>query len=180
MIEGLTIIENYISDAEEVLLIDQINQQEWNNSLVRRTQHYGYEYNYTSKAVGDPIQSIPNWNNFLIDRMLKDEYITKKVEQLIINEYKAGQGISKHIDSKIFGNTIISLSLGSSCNMIFRKGSEVIEIHIKPKTLLIMKDIARWKWTHEIPQRKTDDKIARTTRISLTFRYLYDSDPTAK
>lgn len=177
MIEGLTIIEDYITDEEETQLIENINQQNWSNILKRRVQHYGYAYNYLSKNVGDPIDQIPNWTNFLMDRMLNDKIINSPFEQLIINEYTPGQGIGKHMDAKIFGNTIISLSLGSSCNMIFRKGDRSIEITLKPKMLLIMKDDARWKWTHEIPSRKSDGKVARKTRISLTFRYLQDSDP---
>ena len=178
-IEGLTLIENFITKEEEEQLLTYIKQNEWSNALKRRVQHYGYEYNYENRDVGNPIEAIPNWTEFLMTRMIEKKIITKPFEQLIINEYTPGQGISKHTDAKIFGNTIVSLSLGSPCNMIFRRSTidANIEINLQPTTLLIMKNDARWKWTHEIPSRKSDNNINRTTRISMTFRYLYDSDP---
>lgn len=48
-IDGLTLIEDFLSKAEEAELLRQIDASEWNTSLKRRTQHYGYEYNYTTK-----------------------------------------------------------------------------------------------------------------------------------
>ena len=97
------------------------------------------------------------------------------MEQLIVNEYEPGQGIGRHVDSHDFGNTIVSLSLGSQCHMIFRDRAGdrgVLEIPLKARSLLIMKDEARLKWTHEIPSRKSDKGVPRRTRVSLTFRYL--------
>ena len=41
--------------------------------------------------------------------------------QLIVNEYTPGQGISAHTDAKIFGDNIITLSLGSHCGFVFTK-----------------------------------------------------------
>ena len=41
---GLTLIENYISDDDEQKLIKKINNQTWDKSLNRLTQHYGYKY----------------------------------------------------------------------------------------------------------------------------------------
>ncbi len=48
-IEGLKFAEEFITPAEEVLLLENINKQPWNASLKRRTQHYGFEYDYQSK-----------------------------------------------------------------------------------------------------------------------------------
>ncbi len=43
-------------------------------------------------------------------------------DQLIVNEYQPGQGISPHIDNKtLFSDIIVSLSLGSNAVMIFEK-----------------------------------------------------------
>lgn len=172
--ESIIYIEDYINSQEEQDLIHEIDSRLWNNTnnipLKRRVQHYGYEYNYKSK---DLIKSgpIPSWT---IVKKIDQEYF--KPEQLIINEYNPGQGIAKHIDSNVFDEPIISLSLGSSCVIIFRKGDKKKEILLKPRSLLIMKGELRWEWTHEIPARKKDNingmTIIRERRISLTFRKL--------
>lgn len=45
---------------------------------------------------------------------------------------------------------------------------------LEPRSVMVLKDVARYKWTHEIPARKSDvidgGKVERSRRISLTFR----------
>ena len=46
---------------------------------------------------------------------------------------------------------------------------------LDPRSIIVLKDEARYKWMHSIPPRKSDispfgDKIKRGTRVSLTFR----------
>ncbi|RZL05487.1 MAG: DUF11 domain-containing protein, partial [Pedobacter sp.] len=98
-------------------------------------------------------------------------------DQVIINEYTPGQGISPHIDCEpCFGNTIISLSLGSACIMEFthRKHGQKVEILLRPRSLVVLSGESRSLWTHGIPVRKQDVfggcKFIRSTRVSLTFR----------
>ena len=57
-IPGLTIIEDFISEEEEKNLLKYINKQAWLNSLSRRVQHYGYEYDYKSPQL-KPALPIP-------------------------------------------------------------------------------------------------------------------------
>lgn len=112
--------------------------------------------------------------------MLENGLISERPVQLIVNEYTPGQGIAAHTDAKLFGDTIISLSLGSSCGFVFTLNDGVnndgIEYFVKPRTLMIMNGPSRSDWKHCIPSRKTDKDIAtgetvpRTVRISLTFR----------
>lgn len=40
--EGLCLVENFITPAEEAELVAIINKQEWDTRLKRRTQHYGF------------------------------------------------------------------------------------------------------------------------------------------
>ena len=44
-------------------------------------------------------------------------------DQLIVNDYAPGQGIPAHVDAPLFTDTIISISLGSSCVMEFSNES---------------------------------------------------------
>lgn len=43
------------------------------------------------------------------------------LNQIIVNEYWPGEGISPHVDKLKFADGIVSVSLGSTCAMIFRK-----------------------------------------------------------
>ena len=44
-------------------------------------------------------------------------------DQMIVNAYEAGAGISAHIDLSAFDDAIVAISLGSTCVMQFcRKG----------------------------------------------------------
>lgn len=174
--DGLTIVEEYISKKEEKELIDFIDSQEWSNALSRRTQHYGYEYNYRAQARHkNPVleKTFPIPEKFL--KYIKD--IDERFNQVIVNEYQPGQGISPHIDHvRLFGDTIASISLGSAVMFKFekKKEEEPVFVYLQPRTLIIMEGDARWRWLHSIPAKKTDEVngkiIKRERRISLTFR----------
>lgn len=169
---------NFIGEEEEQDLIFTIDRQEWCMDLNRRTQHYGYKYDYTKKKVDESmyVGLIPAWLASYCTRLTGLGF-HKKPDQVIINEYLPGQGISKHLDCvDCFGDTIASLSLGSTCAMEFehikssKKGSTVLG----PRSLLVLADAARYDWMHAIPARLEDpfgnESLKRTRRISLTFR----------
>jgi alkylated DNA repair dioxygenase AlkB len=168
-IDGLTIVENFISEDEEKKILNIINSYKWDTTLKRRTQQYGYTYDYTSYNC-TKTQPIPESFNFIIDKIVSDFGIN--IEQIIINEYLPGQGISRHTDSKIFGNEVFSLSLNSDTVMEFSSDSTTIERPLKRRSVLMMKDGARYIWKHSIPSRHFDNGIKRNTRISMTFRKL--------
>ena len=174
MINGLYYFNNFISDQEEKDLIQFIDNQEWNTSLKRRTQHYGYNYNYDSTKL-TPANTIPDTFKQIIEKfdsidILKDY----KFDQVIVNEYEPGQGISAHIDHvKNFSDIIVSLSLGSACEMVFceKKNKEnILKQILQRKSLVVLSEDARYNFTHTIPARKSDYSVKRVRRISLTFR----------
>ena len=169
--QGLTYIPNYITEQEECDITNLINEHVWNTELTRRTQHYGYTYPYDTKNILLPTTPIPEEITYLVDK-LSEEYAVQ-FDQLIVNEYEPGQGISAHIDhAKLFDDTIISISMGSSCVMKFEQvgTANIYEIVLEPKSLLVLQNDARYKWKHSIPARKKDNNIPRSKRISLTFR----------
>ena len=161
---GLTYIQNVITEEEESDLLSMINQQAWNTSIKRKTQHYGYEYGYGNKDI-EPTTPIPQWLTGIRDEVFPE------ANQIIINHYLPGQGISPHIDNKKFGDKIVSVSLGSGCYMEFGDGSQQ---YLHPRSCLTLEGDARWKTTHCIASRKRDKVdgkwIPRGERISLTFR----------
>jgi len=172
-IPGLIYISNYISSEYEEKLLKLIDIQEWNLDLKRRTQHYGYKYDYTSRSLDASyyLGEMPCWIDDLCSQLHSDSIFIEKPDQVIINEYMPGQGIASHIDcAPCFGGTICSLSLESGCVMDLSWGDIKRCINLEPRSLLILKEDARYKWKHGIAPRRSDNGVKRQRRVSLTFR----------
>lgn len=178
-VPNLIYIENYISDEEHNNLIHLIDKKKWSNELKRRVQHYGYKYNYKAKNINESmkVQNLPNWAEKLGRKLVEDGHFNLPPDQLIINEYEPGQGITAHIDCEpCFEDIIVSISLGSYAIMDFtnKLTKEKIPIVLPPKSAVILKDKSRYDWLHGIASRKTDIingfKKNRNRRISLTYR----------
>ncbi len=104
-------------------------------------------------------------------------YCRNLPDQVIANEYLPGQGISAHIDCvPCFDDTIVSISLLSACEMVFRdvRGPAACGVLLQPRSGVLLRDSGRYGWTHEIPARKSDIvngvRTDRSRRFSLTFR----------
>src|SRR5690606_13111056 len=100
------------------------------------------------------------WALDIGSRLYKDEILSFMPDQVIVNEYEPGQGIAQHIDCEpCFENTIVSLSLGSSCVMDFylKQNLKLKEsLHLEPHSLLVLKGESRYNWLHGIAGRKSD------------------------
>ena len=172
-IPRLTYIANYITVEYENELIALIDSQKWNLDLKRRTQHYGYQYDYTARSVNASyyLGEMPYWVDELCSKLVLDSIFIEKPDQVIINEYMPGQGIALHIDCvPCFTGTICSLSLASGCVMDLTNGDIKKSIPLEPNSLLVLQGEARYKWKHGIAARKSDNGVKRQRRISLTFR----------
>jgi len=106
---------------------------------------------------------------------LEEGIFTVLPDQVIVNEYFLGQGISLHIDCiPCFDDIICSLSLGSSAVIEFSKGESRISQLLEARSMLVLSSDARYAWQHGIAARKFDNyngsKIARKRRESITFR----------
>jgi alkylated DNA repair dioxygenase AlkB len=167
-IPGLWYIEDYL-DAEEVKKVEsEIAKMDFfgvsYTTKSRRVCHFGYEYQYKSPILiaCDPI---PDLFSTIISRLPKITGIQFEPEQVIINEYLPGQGISPHIDHiKLFGDCIASLTIGSEATIKFELNKLVKTVKPIPGSLYIMTHDARWKWKHSL--RNTSKK----TRYSVTYR----------
>ena len=179
--DGLTYLENYIPEDEAERLVREIDAAPWRTDLRRRVQHYGYRYDYKARQARreDYLGSLPDLFQHLAERLTSEGQFQTVPDQVIVNEYQPGQGISAHIDCQpCFGETIASLSLLSACVMRFAslRPSRHMDLLLQPNSLLVMAGEARHDWTHAIPARKTDlvegQTSQRTRRISLTFRQM--------
>jgi alkylated DNA repair dioxygenase AlkB len=183
-IPGIDYIEDFLTPEEQESLLENINDSEWSESgttgIIRRVQHYGYIYKYQGRQGSlDTAKPIPEFLKPLQERL---EAITKrKFDQVIINEYTPGQGISPHADdAKLFGDYVVSVSLGSGATMNFNpvgNPKDIQEIYLRPGSAVFLTKDGRYSWEHSIAKRKTDidpktgKKIARGTRVSATFRF---------
>ncbi len=176
---GLRYLPGYICREVHDDLLAAIDREKWSHQLRRRVQHYGYRYPYRGgrrrKLVA--LGSLPEWGERLARKLQQDGHFDEVPTQLIVNEYLPGQGISPHVDSeRHFGETIASLSLGSSCVMVFQKLRTRLEIALllEPCSLLVLQGDARHRWRHCIKGRREDrhagELHARGRRVSLTFR----------
>ena len=178
-IAGLDYKEDYINQSEHDRLMDLIDEKQWLKDLKRRVQHYGFKYDYKArKVVRDMhIGKLPKGLAEWAEKLCEDGHMPEVADQVIVNEYIPGQGISRHIDCEpCFQNTIVSLSLGSSCFMDFtnKDKTKKIPVWLEPRSIVVLKNEARYEWLHGIAARKSDKwdghKIARERRVSLTFR----------
>ncbi len=175
MIDGMRYIPNFITTEEHSVLMAKIDSESWSTELKRRVQHYGYRYDYKERAVTPSMYlgSLPDFVSPIVDRMMERELFKDRPDQLIINEYEPGQGISAHIDCEpCFGDIIASVSLGWAYEMDFLD-VETKECHsylLGVGSVLTITGAARYKWFHRIRSRKKDGDVPRQRRVSLTFR----------
>lgn len=180
-ISGILYLSEFLSAEEEADLLNHIDSQPWITDLGRRVQHYGYRYNY-KKAKLDrnvTLPPIPSWLVRMQKDLMDECSLDLPPNQLIVNEYEPGYGISDHIDATDdFGETIMMVSLGSSCVMDFTsiETNQKEAVFLENRSLLMIQGDARYKWKHGIAKRKVDiwDGIPfpRSRRVSLTFRYV--------
>jgi len=178
-ISGLTYVPDFITSAEHDFLLSQIDQKPWLTDLKRRVQHYGYKYAYKARALNNNayLGLLPDWLSSVCKKLHDDRIFLSIPDQVILNEYLPGRGISAHIDCvPCFADTIASLSLGSHCIMEFSnpKTGEKKSIALEERSLIVLSGPARYEWQHAIPARKSDIingiKTERGRRVSLTFR----------
>ena len=181
--EGCTYIPDYVGARAERAWLRAIFAAPWSEALRRRTQHYGYRYDYQVRSASPEsyLGPLPNWSLALTKRLQRDVGARHPPDQIIINEYQPGQGISPHIDCLVsFAEPIISLSLLSDIEMEFARGPEVLQTRLAARSALILAGPARSIWSHSIRPRKFDRvdglRVKRARRLSMTFRWLRKVD----
>ncbi|CAG8794392.1 32734_t:CDS:2 [Gigaspora margarita] len=171
-LEGLYIIEDFITETEEQELIRAVDSRAWcgnvveinlffltsngkneidicettespNPELKRRTQHYGYEFSYRYRKVIQNLGPLPTFTDF----------ITKRFKQQKIIEFEDEPNMCI-INEYEAGQAPRSL-------LIMTKSSRYDYKHS------ISKDIIEWFEEGENGEKR---EIVRSRRVSLTFR----------
>ena len=172
---GLVYVPDFISESDEQSFINILDGMEWNNELQRRVQHYGYRYDYRARGIDTAMRlgSLPEFSLPIQRKMLRDGHLANPPDQLIVNEYIPGQGISAHTDCiGCFQDRIAAVSLGWAYELDFihAKSGRTHSMILDRRSLLVLSGEVRYDWLHRIRARRSDYGIARKRRISMTFR----------
>jgi alkylated DNA repair dioxygenase AlkB len=164
--EGLVVLESFCDPEEQRALVERCEGERWLDDLTRLTQHYGFKYLYRERALA-PAPAIPEWLGELGERAREAMGVERAPDQIIVNRYARGQGITAHVDhTDLFGPVIATLSLGATADMVFRnRATGAVHVQtLHPGSMAVLAGPARNKWTHELRNGAAD------VRISITFR----------
>lgn len=158
---GLYLTLDFITLEEEQELLSHIEptnikKTKSRNSILRYGSNLPYKSNVVSKT-------IPVYFDVLLKKLVVGEFVAKRPESVTVNEYKAGQEITAHIDSQLSGDVITILSLLSDATMVFAYQKEKKFVTLPARSLIQMKREIRYDWTHAILP-------VESLRYSLVFR----------
>lgn len=137
-VPGLTLLPNFIEDAEERSILDFLHDPSkctWRTDLSRRTMHFGGTYclmpsksdvRPTSKPEILQARPMPEELEWLIQRMVDARVLpdNQRPQYCIVNEYTDNLGISAHTENFQFGEPVVGLSLLSACPIRFHELTE--------------------------------------------------------
>lgn len=191
-VPGLTLVADFIDEAEEARLLDVLDREAWSNDWKRRVQVYGLGYGEDDdggadgdrrerllrrrRSRGSWLRDLPDWVMPLAARMQVEQILPRFPENVVVNEYVPGVGIGPHRDYPAFGPTIACVSLGSPVVLDFIHpglGARV-PVDVPARSLWVITGEARRAWQHGIAHRKNDIvrgvRRPRGRRVSITFR----------
>jgi alkylated DNA repair dioxygenase AlkB len=174
-IPGLRYVPDILSLQEQTDALNAIDRSEWSHVYKRRRQHYGYRYDVKGRRLDASmsIGELPPFGLRVAHRLRELQLMDQLPDQMLINEYLPGQGISAHTDREhSFTNRVVSVSLGWPYEMDFIRMTDGWEetILLGCGSALVLADEARYDWQHRIKARKSDRGIPRRRRVSMTFR----------
>lgn len=97
---------------------------------------------------------------------IPEEFKRPGMDSVTVNEYAPGRGIGPHVDSRVFGDCIEILSLGSPAEIVFEKKDDPrspMRFQLYARSLFRMNGEIRYAWTHQVP-------AVRHKRWSVVFR----------
>lgn len=160
--KGLILIDNFISEKEELDIISNIpptnrTQSKNTRNSIRR---YGSNIPYKNQMESE---IIPDYLDKLSDKIVDQSLLDNKPNSISINEYLAGNAIAPHIDSMESGSIVTIISLLSEAIMSFSANDQEFLVTIPSRSLIQLTNEIRYKWKHGILPVKSK-------RYSIVFR----------
>ncbi|CAO4369221.1 unnamed protein product [Caenorhabditis nigoni] len=174
-IDGLTLIHDFLTEAEESEVLEMIDTVEWVQSQSgRRKQDYGPKVNFKHKKVKtDSFVGMPEYADMLLNKM--SEYDVTKLGnyqpfEMCNLEYEEVKksAIEMHQDDMwIWGNRLISINLINGSVMTLSNDSKesLCYVYMPHRSLICMADECRYEWKHGVLAHHI-----RGRRIALTMR----------
>jgi alkylated DNA repair dioxygenase AlkB len=182
-VPGLWLFHDALTREEEEALLREIDATPWSTTLERRTQHYGFTYDYKKQhsAYASELAisgAIAQLRDRIEESLASCGVRRSSLNQVIVNEYVGVQGIGAHKDSEIFGMFIIGVNLGSPIGMEFSRNDKRVNVWMPSRSYYVMSWAARTAWTHAIPSTRItigpgECALYREPdfrRVSITFR----------
>lgn len=178
-LNGIKIVDNFISNEEEDYLVTEMNKIKWIDSQSGRLkQDYGPKVNFKKKKLKlDMFTGLPNYSKFLIERLKTIESLSNfDCVELCNLKYtiERGASIDPHFDDFwLWGPRLITLNLMEDTYLTMIPSQELnlgfiqILIPLKRLSLVTLDDDARYKWMHAIKRHHI-----KGSRIAMTFREL--------
>jgi alkylated DNA repair dioxygenase AlkB len=142
---------------------------------------FGDAYNYPGAKAAKPIsKNIPEPLTELVS-LIQAKFPESVINQCLVNRYLDEKSeLPKHSDNEaslMFDSNIFTISLGSTCDVLFSKieGSETKTVSATGKSLYVMSKQSQSVWQHQIDQSPT----TREKRYSVTFRYVTSNNENA-
>ena len=175
--EGFSYRQNFITAAEEVYLLKEIEQLDLQQmkfheyEAKRKVMSFGKGWSFTEQRLKDG-NPIPAAFDFLVDRIAAHLTISKEtIAQFLVTEYPVDAVINWHRDAPPF-ETIVGVSLLSDCIFKLRPHDKAkqtrattIALPVHRRSMYMMTGNAKTAWQHSTAPVKE-------VRYSLTFRTL--------
>lgn len=175
--QGFLYFDNFISEEEEMHLIDAITNTELHTFIFqgfeakRKVASFGYDWSFERKTLSKG-KEIPNQFDPIINKVAAHLSIkANEFAELLVLAYPVGAVINWHRDAPPF-DLIAGLSLLSDCTFRFRPvdkekqaRANTISIPVKRRSLYVMQGPSRSEWQHSIAPVKHE-------RYSITLRTL--------
>jgi len=177
---GVYVETNFISEEEENLLCQGIDQIPWVDSQSgRRKQDFGPKVNFKKKKIRiDTFQGFPAFSRFIIDRMKSVDKLADFLAVEMCNlEYvpSRGSAIDPHFDDFwLWGERLVTVNLLShTCYTLSQKDSNVkVLVSLPRRCLCVLAADARYKWMHAIERHHVTSRRLGINIRELTEEFL--------
>ncbi|RDD36482.1 Alpha-ketoglutarate-dependent dioxygenase alkB-like protein 4 [Trichoplax sp. H2] len=176
-INGIKVVNNFVTLEEESKMVTKIDLSTWTTSQSgRKKQDFGPKVNFKRRKlkVGN-FNGLPSYCRYIINRMaMHDECKNLMTDFLPVElcnlDYSPDRGsaIDPHFDDFwIWGNRLVSVNLLSDTILTLSKDTFEVDVPMPRRSLLILYGDARNVWKHAIKRQNIHSR-----RVCMTFREL--------
>lgn len=166
---------DFITEAEELLLINNIDKMPWVDSQSGRRKHdFGPKVNFKRKKIkSESFLGFPSYSAFILKRMKELAVLRDFLPvEMCDLEYEPSKGaaIDPHFDDFwLWGERLVTINLlSNTCYTLSQSDKSMrIIIPLPRQSLTVLYGDARYKWMHSIARRDITSR-----RLGITIREL--------